>query len=305
MPINSYPQVYALGHKLILDIFSSEVQIEEKIDGSHLSWGISLDGDLLIRSHKAELYIESHDGMFKKAIQSIVAMKQFLVPGWIYRGEYLQKPTHNVLEYSRVPDKNIIGFDIDDGLENYHTYEYKSECFNQLGMECVPLMYRGVINSVDQIRNFLDTISILGNSKIEGVVVKNYSLFNLDKKVKMGKFVSEKFKEVSGEKWRKDNPTSADILEQIVSKYKTDARWSKAVQHLSEEGTLEQSPRDIGNLIKEVGNDIEKECIDEIKDILWKYFWPKVKRGVTSRLPEWWKSELLKKSLENKNDSRE
>jgi hypothetical protein len=166
-------------------------------------------------------------------------------------------------------------------------------------------MYRGVINSVDQIRNFLDTISILGNSKIEGVVVKNYSLFNLDKKVKMGKFVSEKFKEVSGEKWRKDNPTSADILEQIVSKYKTDARWSKAVQHLSEEGTLEQSPRDIGNLIKEVGNDIEKECIDEIKDILWKYFWPKVKRGVTSRLPEWWKSELLKKSLENKNDSRE
>jgi hypothetical protein len=129
------------------------------------------------------------------------------------------------------------------------------------------------------------------------VVVKNYHLFTVEKKVAMGKFVSEKYKEVQGGEWRKDNPTKQDIIDRLIGQYRTHARWQKAVQHLRESGILEGSPRDIGNLIKEVPQDVLKECEDEIKNALFAHFWPNIRRGVTAGLPEWYKEQLLEEAF--------
>ena len=38
--LTSYPKVYQLGHKAVLDIFSGPVVIQEKIDGSQFSFGL-------------------------------------------------------------------------------------------------------------------------------------------------------------------------------------------------------------------------------------------------------------------------
>lgn len=38
MTINSYPSIFAIGHRAIADIFSSDVVVEEKIDGLSLPW---------------------------------------------------------------------------------------------------------------------------------------------------------------------------------------------------------------------------------------------------------------------------
>ena len=62
-------------------------------------------------------------------------------------------------------------------------------------------------------------------------------------------------------------------------------------------GELEESPRDIGNLIREVQADIEKECKEEIKELLWKFFWRKANRGVTAGLAEWYKERLAKEAF--------
>lgn len=141
----------------------------------------------------------------------------------------------------------------------------------------------------------METESALGGQKIEGVVIKPsaYNLFGVDKKVLMGKFVSETFKEKHTKEWKKQNPSSADVLEQISAEYRAEGRWRKAIQHLREAGSIDGSPRDIGLILKEIPVDIEKECSEEIKDRLWRWAWPHIKRKAVYGFPAWYKDQLM------------
>jgi len=299
MEIHSYPSVYNIGHKLILDIFDDDVLLEEKIDGSQFSMMLDAEG-LHMRSKGAEIFTDAPEKMFNKAVES--ARNLDLHHGWVYRCEYLQKPKHNTLCYERVPDKNLILFDINIGDEIYLSYEEKMAEAERLGLEVVPQIWYGKIENAEVFKTMLNQISILGGTDIEGIVVKNYNKFTPDKKAMFGKYVSEKFKEVHGGEWRKNNPTGGDIVNDLILCYRTPARWMKAVQHLRDVGTLEQSPRDIGNLIKEIQEDTKKECEEEIKKILFDHFWKNISRGITAGAPEWYKEELLKLSFEDREE---
>lgn len=301
MHISSYPSVYNLGHKLVLDIFQDPVIVEEKIDGSQFSVSKDVNGVLSMRSKGAEIFEDAPEKMFNKAVET--AKRLDLHPDWVYRCEYLQKPKHNTLCYERVPNNNLILFDINVGIEEYLNYEEKEIEAERIGLECVPILYEGIVTDINALKLLLDTTSILGGTKIEGVVIKNYYKFTPDKKAMFGKFVSEAFKEVHQREWHKSNPTQGNILQETILRYRTPARWMKAIQHLRDAGTLEQSPRDIGNLIKEVQADVLKECEDDIKEMLFKHFWKNICRGIVAGLPEWYKEELLKLSFEeNKHE---
>ena len=65
--INSYPSIYNLGHKAITDLLKGPVIVEEKIDGSQLSFRKDSEGSLHIRSKGATIYPEDA-GMFSKAV---------------------------------------------------------------------------------------------------------------------------------------------------------------------------------------------------------------------------------------------
>ena len=294
--IHSYATVFQLGHKMIAEIFSSPVVLEEKIDGSSFSFGI-IDGELQCRSKGKQLILDAPEKMFTKAVATAQELSSLLHPVWVYRSEFLEKPKHNVLAYERVPAKNVIIFDIDTGGENYLTPEEKRDEAERLGLECVPVFHCGMVESMEQFTQLLETVSCLGGTRIEGIVVKNYNVFTAEKKIALGKYVSERFKEVAGGEWRKANPTDADITSQLIERYRTPARWEKAVQHLRERGELEESPRDIGKLIHEVPDDVRREYEQEIKDCLFVHFWPKIRRGVTVGLPEFYKEELAKKAF--------
>lgn len=293
--INSYPNVFQIGHKSILDIFISDVIVEEKIDGSQFSFGL-IEGELVCRSKGKQQFLDAPDDLFKKAVEIIKTLD--LHPEWVYRGEYLAKPKHNTLAYSRIPAKHIILYDINTGLESYMSYEEKQAEAARLGLECVPIMFSGKVKDFEMFKSFLDYGSVLGGCRIEGVVVKNYNLFTKDKKAMMGKYVSESFKEKHEGDWKERNPNTKDIEALLIEQYRTDARWHKAVQHLRDEGKLEQSPRDIPLLLKEVSLDILKDSEDEIKDKLFKHFWSKINRGVVRGLPEWYKELLAKESFD-------
>lgn len=154
-------------------------------------------------------------------------------------------------------------------------------------------MYMGKVSEPSEIMALLSNKSILGGQKVEGIVIKNYSRFGLDKKVLMGKYVSEEFKEVHAGEWKKANPSKGDITEFLINSYKTTSRWDKAIQHLRDSGKLTQSPKDIGALIKEVQDDIELEEKEEIKNKLYANVIPHIKRGVVSGLPEYYKQYLM------------
>lgn len=301
---HSYPKVWAIGHESVKEIFEDEVHVEEKVDGSQFSFGAFATDEgveLRARSKGKEIVIDAPEKMFNKAIGTAKELFGSLHLDWTYRGEYLQGPKHNVLAYDRSPKANIIIFDINTHHEGYLDYHAKKAECERIGLECVPLLYQGKVDSPAQLIDLLEAVSCLGGQKIEGFVAKNYKRFGKDGKALLGKFVSEAFKEIHGKTWRSDNPLQGDIVETLIGKLKTEARWDKAIIHLKERGELECSPRDIGKLINEVRADIEGECKPEIIEMLYAWAWPKVQRGLVGGLPEYYKKKLLQSQFDQES----
>jgi len=298
---NSYPKIYALGHAALADLFTVDVIVEEKVDGSQFSFGVDEKGEIHVRSKGAVMFADSPEKMFTRAVATVKEIASTLTPGWTYRAEYLQKPKHNVLAYGRVPEKHLIVFDIATGLESYLTYSEKAEEAKRIGLEVVPLLASGRVATAGEVLGFLERESILGGQKIEGVVIKTvgHCLLGIDKKPLIGKFVSEAFKEIHAGEWRAENPTRADVLDVMANKYRTPARWNKAVMHLREAGAVTGSPKDIGPLLNEVKLDIQAECEEEIKEALFRWAWPTIQRRVIAGFPEWYKQELLNSQFGN------
>jgi hypothetical protein len=248
-----------------------------------------------MRSKNAVVYADN-PGMFAAAVATVqdLAANHFLYPDTIYRCEYLRTRKHNTLEYGRVPAGNLIGFDIeiDGDYALMSSYRVKQAVFQNMGLETAPLLHEGRVSSLEQFTELLQTDSILGNVKIEGVVVKNQQRFGDDGKFLAGKFVSEAFKEKHQNDWKTRNPNRKDVVAAIIEAYATEARWQKAAQHLAEDDNLDHSPKDIGTLIKMVGEDVLEEEREEIAALLFRHFWPDIRRGLTRGLPEWYKNEL-------------
>lgn len=297
----SYPKILTLGHAGLTGLLDEPVVVEEKVDGSQFSFCMGEDGEIRFRSKGATLHPDAPDKMFANGVQAIREIAHLLTPGWTYRGEYLRAPKHNTLAYDRHPKRHVILFDISPGKEHYLSPGEKWMEAERLGLECVPVLFAGRVDSIEHFRTFLDTTSVLGGQKIEGVVVKQSPVtrYGRDGKALIGKFVSEAFKEVHAKAWKDSNPGKNDILAFLGEKYRSQARWQKAAQRLDEAGKLEGSPRDIGNLLKGVGPDIRAECEDEIKDALFKWAWPHIQRAAVRGLPEWWKDQLLVRQFEN------
>lgn len=299
--ISSYPSIYTLGHRYLSELFNGPVVIQEKIDGSQFSFGV-VDGKLQCRSRGQEIHIDAPEKMFADAVASVRRIRISLPEGYTFRCEYLQKPKHNTLAYSRVPAGNLMLFDVEAGF-GYANSESIKDWAGILGIEPVPTLIDEDLtghNPIEIIQAFIDhRISCLGGCKIEGVVVKNYNQFGPDKKILIGKFVSPAFKEVHRHEWKKANPTQHDIVQSIIADYKTSPRWCKAIQHLAERGELVNAPEDIGKLIREVQADVAKEETDEIKNRLFHHFWPQIARGIIAGLPEFYKARLLKNCEDN------
>ena len=292
----SYPKILAIGHRDLAKLFEGNVVIEEKVDGSQYSWG-NHGGELKIRSHHKDIHLPCDQKIFTAACNKCQELMDagLLPEGYTYRGEVLAKPKHNCLAYDRCPEGNIVLFDVEMAQNQFMEAYDKAVEARRLGLEPIKNFYYGAGSEINlaTIMLLLDNISILGGAKIEGVVVKNYDRYGQDGKVLMGKYVSEKFKEINQKNWKSDNPAQKDILMRLSEKYKTEARWYKAVIHLEEKGELERDPRDIGKLIKEVNLDILEECKEDIKEELFKWAWKNISGGFTRGLPEWFKNQLL------------
>jgi hypothetical protein len=270
--------------------------VEEKVDGSQFSFGM-FDGELRMKSKNAPIvqgYIPKLFGLAGITVEGLTSVG-LLQNGWTYRAEAICKPKHNILKYDRTPVGGLIIFDINCGHDDYLTYNDKHNEAVRLGLECVPFLHRGRID-MDLFTSFLGLESVLGGPKIEGVVIKpaDYNLYGVDKKVLMGKFVSEAFKETHRNEWASANPTGKDIVTMISGGLRTEARWHKGVQALKDSDRLEGSPRDIGPLLKAISDDLDKEVVDEVKEALFRHFWKDIKRSTMRGIPEWYKNQLVK-----------
>lgn len=298
--MKSYPKVLQYGHRFVKDIFEGDNHVEEKYDASQIRFGV-FKGELRINSKSANIYIEAPHDLFKKGVEYIVSIQDRLIPEYTYCGECFKNKRHNTLEYSRIPKNYIMIFDIFDNYGNPFTYNIKTGMAYDLGFECAAFLKKDIRN-LEEAMSLLGTMSTLGGTTIEGIVIKNYSKLQPSGEFYLCKIVSEAFKEKHIKDWKSNNPSSKDLITTLVEELRTDARYYKAVQHLREQGTLEESPRDIGNLFKEVSKDIEEEEKEYILERLWKYYGKEIKSRVCAGIPEWYKNKLLENLKEDNHE---
>lgn len=295
--LHSYGKIYHLGHRNIAALLDGPVLVEEKVDGSQFSFG-RRGNDLFFRSRGATIYPETADKLFKAAVEYVVSIKDLLIDGYTYRGEVLHAVRHNTLTYGRTPKHNVVIFDIEqDEGQSYLSPEDKKMEATRLDLETVPAFFVGSITTMEQFKDIMESQSFLGGCKLEGVVVKNYNQFGEDKKILMGKWVREEFKEIHQGAWKGANPSRSDLIEMMIKVYRNEARWLKAIQHLRDTGKLKGEPQDIGSLIKEFQKDLVEECAPEIKEKLYEYALPKILRGASAGLPEFYKAKLVEQQF--------
>ena len=289
--IRSYPSIYNLGHKDIAELLFGSVVVQEKIDGSQISFMVK-DGKLSCRSKDSTLSIEKPDKMFSGAVNTIKQLyeKGSLKEGITYRGEVVSKPKHNILKYDGIPKNYIVLFDVDSKQEDY-VYDLLNSVGRDLDLEVAPTLFEGTINNLSQLEELLETESLLGGVKIEGIVIKNYGRRDPHGHVLMGKLVRDEFK--ARKKERKAHTPGSDAVVNVVEKFNREVWWQKAVQHLGDDGKLTQSTTDIGPLIKEIHLDLLREEGDSIKEYLFQFFWKNISKQMIAGFPEWYKHQLM------------
>lgn len=296
--ILSYPKILSLGQRPIQNIFDGVVAVGEKLDGSQFRWCNTNAHGLTVASKGKVMILEQPESMFAEAVEYVRGID--VRADIVFFAEWLQKPKHNVLAYSRRPTNGLCLW----GARHLFTGELVppyllSEFADQMGIDVVPTLFGGKVESIEQLHELMSRESYLGGQQMEGVVITNYDqkLYwnNQEYPMMVGKLVSEKFKEkhAAGDAaWKKAN-TGRGKLETLIESFgKDEARWMKAIQHLREKDELEGSPRDIGKLVKEIQEDLCSEEKEAIKDALWEIVGKDIMRKTVNGFPEFYKDYL-------------
>lgn len=292
-----FPRIQAVHKPEAVGFKEGNIIVEEKVDGSQIRIEINDKGEISVGSHNVDnIHIGSSDG-FKKAIDTANTVFEGVKadPNEVITvfAEFLSKPKQNTIPYARVPNQNVVIFDVI--VNGYYLDREEKERFGfRIGLEVVPLLWKGKgEHFTDEIReSLLKTPSFLGHQagydKIEGIVIKNYGkLFdprfrNLEGKHMVVKIVNSSFQE----KNKVENPGQGDKVEELINSLCSIPRWNKTIQHLREDGLLKDHMRDLALIVPGIVKDIEEEEKESIKEELYKIYMPKIKQRCTRGLPE-------------------
>jgi hypothetical protein len=289
-----YAKILHLGGMGTEELFLDDVIIQEKVDGSQFGWGLTFEGNFEMRSHHAYVHPEIPGGMFSAGVSHLnnvvnQRVRDNFEPGSQFFAEILRQPKHNVLKYGRVPLNHFVLFDALIGGK-WATYEELKQYAELFEVDVVPELYRGPAN-LEIVQKLLETPSFLGDTLVEGVVIKNYNRFiDLHGKVfpVFAKYVRPEFKEKLASKIGKER----NSLDDFLTSFGAEPRWQKALIHLQEQGEIVGEKQDIGKLVGEVIRDIREEEEENIKEFLYKHFLKKIVQNCTRGLPEWYKEKL-------------
>ena len=283
MKIEAHPKIYTAGSRNVRDIFHGTVQVSEKLDGSQFSFGM-IGGELQCRSRGRIITADNVDKNFKEAWDHVQAIKEKLPEDLVFYCECICKLKHNHLTYGRKPLNSLVLF----GVLTYSTGRFHSSSLKEyadlLHIDPVKVLYTGN-SSIEHARSLIEE-SMLGGCVAEGVVVKFYGLSGL----LTAKIVRDDFKEVSNNTKNTRSPDNAWQLHK--ESHCTEARWRKSVQHLRDNGSLTESPSDIGPLIVDIKKDIIEEEEDSIKQWLWDKYHKELLEASIQGFPLWYKSNL-------------
>jgi len=306
--IRAFPKVFAIHKDYVKGVLDGPVEITEKVDGSMFAFAL-LDNILYTRSKGQMIYPETCPKIFRGAVDHVLSIRDKIPPDIIFYCETLQGERQATITYGRAPKNHLIlfaacsaGYTFESNYGNLVNYALT------LDIEVVPLLYKGTVVGPETDRRYYDDFveellgkeSILGGTRVEGIVIKNYAkeflLGGQEIPLMCAKVVSEEFKEQHRGTWKSRN-TGKGKWETYKESFRTEARWMKAIQHLREGDALTCTPRDIGFLIHRVRDDITAEEKEAVKEFLWGVYGEELLRKSTAGLPEWYKERLASNEL--------
>jgi hypothetical protein len=282
--LTNFGKIPALGSEGTQKIFEGDYEITEKIDGSQVCFVKNKLGLQIISKHTD--LIKGTQKMFMEAVDYLHSIEGKIPENIIFYCEYLQKPRHNVLKYSRIPKNHLACFSMSKitptKVIKLRQVDRSIWC-GMLDIEPVRILQMKLNGGKENLEEYLDQESALGGCKIEGIVIKNYTHH-----IK-AKYVSPAFKEIA--KVKTKTPKS-DNWADYKKSYVATARYDKAYIHLKEQGIITGQTSDICAIIKETQRDIIEEHKQEITEFLWRKFSKELLAGAIKDIPNWYRDKL-------------
>lgn len=299
-----YLHVPHVGDPSLYNLMKGEIVIQEKLDGSLFRW--QNKGGVLRAGSKNVNFTDTDPpkGYFLPAVRYLESIINRIPQGFVFFGELVASPKHNAITYARVPTHQIMLFDaINVGMTDptwISDPEWIAVQAACMEIDFAPTFYRGAgeTATIDVIEQLLRRTSYLGGSIIEGVVIKNYGQPSADRYHMLGfccgKMVRASFKEENRSRWK----AQADVVAQIATRFRTPARFEKAVVHARDEGRLEDTMRDMKVLLEMIDRDIEEEIKPAALEMLWKRYEFEIRKTMKTGLAEFYKQKLLERQFE-------
>jgi hypothetical protein len=307
--VAGYPKINADGKMRVWDERNKDWWIEEKIDGSQLSFRVitTFDHEHMIFYNRGKEINQIEPGwVFEAAMAALGTLKSKLVTGIMYHGECIVKCKHNVVRYGRVPRLYFVLFDMQYIVGGVYVSRNDMEAHAVgLGLECTPVLYANADPAIqpgakaeELIAAMTAGCSLLGGEDLpEGVVIKHHSFVRSENGRTVAskiKVVREEFKEEHRRpKKNKDAAavvvpqtlTAEESLERIMSWFPKEARWQKAKQRLRDQGLItgepENSLKERNAIREETRRDFKDECKEPIKSLLWAEFAQRLVQSIT------------------------
>jgi hypothetical protein len=130
-----YPKVLAMGHRLLKNLFTSEVELSEKVDGSqlrlHLSPGYYQVGSKGVDNTTEKMFNVAID--VSKSIHQETRWQDIAGDITLFC-EYLESPHHNTITYDQVPKNHLylFGAIINNTPDDPTTYSLEMQNTEQL-----------------------------------------------------------------------------------------------------------------------------------------------------------------------------
>lgn len=304
--MKKFPKVLGLGQPLLAEIFDDPVDLTSKIDGSQCRINLT-ESNVQCGSKNVDI---ADDKMFTIAYEQ--ANRIWVDNKWKEWGsditlftEFLNKLKHNVLSYNRVPLNNIYLFGALIDGKHIQT-EKLIELAHDLNIEPPHIIASQIkIDNPDDLNKYLETESVLGGTRVEGIVIRNsyksYPPLLISTMAFMdyplvGKLVRDDFKERLNKEWSGKRQREEPITK-ITAEFLTEARFHKAIQHLEETGKITYEMNNLKDIIPEFYNDLLDEEKDEIIKVVMASFWKPLKRKCDNFAVQEWKKYLLAKQF--------
>lgn len=294
--IKKYTDIIRLGHKSTVGVLNEGdyITITEKLDGANASFKLNEENQVDGFSRRTPVdetnILRGYYGWIKENIKPELLNRKYRYFGeWLVSHKIAYKPEY----YQKFYLFNVY----DDELQEYLLDDIMESEALRLGLNTVPILYKGKYISFEHLMSFVGKSDMALNYG-EGIVVKNVKYKDRNGEQCFVKLVHEEFIEVQKQKPPKDPNRPPTPEQEFANMCVTKARIDKMLHKLVDEGILESDfgIEDMRLILSNLGNRIYEDILKEESDSLPEnYDIQSLRKAIGSKIPQ-----IVKEIINNK-----